>query len=439
MIPILLHLGFPRAEAFCGTFVGGAGSEFYNEYSQVAIVRDGTSTHLTVVNDVQGEFDDFALVIPVPEVLSEEDIHVLDPGIFTRLDAYSQPRLVRYECSDFEWEDEMDGDSDADSDGDSDADSDADSDVQIEAEYIIGEYEIVILSAEQSTGLFTWLNDNGYQIPAQSQDLLQEYLDGGSYFLAAKISSDAAILSGDMLSPLQFHYASGAFQIPIRIGTLNSKTEQDLIIYALNPYSSGSTAISNYDEFSIEDECMWDSEGEEFGTYYSEQFSEGYEAQGDAGWTLEYAWGGGGCDPCPGNPPNSTDLISLGIDEDYIHNGVYFFTRIHMRYTPQQVEEHGEVTLYHSNIHSQEQYRFIEYKWELEDRFPICGVGTPEEPGSCDGTPPPESDTDGDASGEGSNSGDGLRSPTCSGCTSAETGAGLSAWLIGLFAARRRK
>ena len=96
-----LALLSPSAHAFCGTFVGGAGSEFFNEYSQVAIVRDGTTTHLTVVNDVQGEFEDFALVIPVPEVLAEDDIHVLEPELFDRLDAYSQPRLVTYECSDF--------------------------------------------------------------------------------------------------------------------------------------------------------------------------------------------------------------------------------------------------------------------------------------------------------------------------------------------------
>ena len=47
----LLALLLPNAEAFCGTYVGGVGAEFYNEYSQVAIVRDGNQTALTVYSD----------------------------------------------------------------------------------------------------------------------------------------------------------------------------------------------------------------------------------------------------------------------------------------------------------------------------------------------------------------------------------------------------
>jgi hypothetical protein len=424
----LLALLDPSAHAFCGTFVGGAGSEFYNEYSQVAIVRDGTTTHLTVVNDVQGDFTDFALVIPVPEVLGEDAIHVLEPELFDRLDAYSQPRLVSYECDDFNQMDTGWPNAPA---MDSEADEDGGGGVQVEAEYIVGEYQIVILSAGESSGLLTWLNDNGYQLPSQSQDLLQEYIESGSYFLAAKVSADAGIASGDKLSPLQFRYDSGAFQIPIRIGTLNSKTEQDLVIYAINPYGSGRVGISNYSEFTIEDECMWDSEGEEFGEYYSSQFSDGYTDLEDAGWTMEYAWGGGGCDPCPGNPPDGNDLSSLGMDEDYIHYGDYFFTRLHMRYTPQQVEEHGEVTLYHTNIYDQEQYRFIQYKWELEDRFPTCGRATPENPGSCDGEPGAASEDTAGASGE-------LREPGCGGCSSGGFSA-MGLWLLGLIATLGRR
>ena len=110
----LARLGtlFPTAAlAFCGTYVGGADSELYNEVSQVAMVRQGTTTTLSVYNDVHGDTDDFALVIPVPSVLQEDQVHVLDPEIFERLDQYSTPRLVSYQCSDFEDEEDwgMDG------------------------------------------------------------------------------------------------------------------------------------------------------------------------------------------------------------------------------------------------------------------------------------------------------------------------------------------
>lgn len=394
MLSLLLGLS-GSAHAFCGTFIGGAGSEFFNEYAQVAVVRDGTQTTLSVVNDIQTDdpsLGSFALVIPVPEVITEENTHVLEPELFDRLDQYSMPRLVTYECDDFHqdtgWA--LDDAPTTQPSGGMDTGG-----VTIEAQYTVGEYEIVVLSATGSEGLYEWLNGNGFSVPGQSQPLLQEYIDQGQYFLAAKVSegslAEFGIDSGSTLSPLQFSYQSSAFQIPIRIGTLNAKSEQDLVIYAINPYSNGMAGISNYREFSIEDECMWETQGEEFGQFVSDQFSNGYEEEDSAGWMLEYAWGGGGCDPCTGTPPNGEDLVSLGMNEEYVHYGEYYFTRLHMRYTPQQAQE--EVMLYNSNIFSQEQIRYIEYKPELEDRFPVCGVGMVEDPDSCE-------DPHGEPSGE---------------------------------------
>lgn len=431
---LITQLLLPTANAFCGTYVGGVGSEFYNTYSQLAVVRDNNQTTLTIVNDVEGDFDNFALVIPVPEVIPEENVNVLEPELFDRLDAYSQPRLVSYICEDFEeqldtgWA--LDSNEDAPENGGGEG-------VNVEELYIVGEFEIAILSATESGSLFTWLNDNGYQVPGQSQDLLQDYIDGGSYFLAAKVASDAGISSGDKLSPLQFAYDSDAFQIPIRIGTLNAKEAQDLVVYTVSEYQNGRVGIANsvYKEFSIEDECMWDSlEDQSFGEYYAEQFTNAYEETDSGAWTVEYAWGGGGCDPCSGTPPDASDLVALGLNEDLVHTSDYFFTRLHTRYTPAQATE--ELMLYQSNITDQEQYRFIEYKYELEDRFPICGVGMADEPGSCENpdesSEPSNENTD---TGENTNTDQG-----CGGCSSrANGGMTLGIWLIGLLGFARQR
>jgi hypothetical protein len=424
------------ADAFCGTYVGGVGAELYNSYSQLAVVRKDNDTTLTIVNNVEGNFDNFALVLPVPEVIPEDNINVLEPSIFDRLDAYSQPRLVTYTCEDFAVQEDTGWA--FDSADDSPNAGGGDGGVNVEALYIVGEFEIVILSATESDALFTWLNDNNYQVPGQSQTLLQEYIDGGSYFLAAKVAADAGIADGDKLSPLQFKYTDvdsnvNSFQIPIRIGTLNAKEAQDLIIYAVNDYNLGRVGISNYSEFSIEDECMWESENDQsFEEYYVQQFDAGYDAQNDGAWTVEYAWGGGGCDPCSGTPPDASDLVSLGMDEEVVHYSDYFFTRLHARYTPAQATE--ELMLYHSNIMNNEQYRFIEYKPELEDRFPVCGIGMVDDPGSCDlddTTDNPNWNTDDTDDMPSVNNG-------CGGCDSGGSMA-LGLWLAGLIGLRRRR
>ena len=58
----------PAAHAFCGFFVGKADAELFNKSSQVALVRDGNRTVLTMSNDYKGPLSEFALVVPVPSV-----------------------------------------------------------------------------------------------------------------------------------------------------------------------------------------------------------------------------------------------------------------------------------------------------------------------------------------------------------------------------------
>ena len=48
--------------------------------------------------------------------------------------------------------------------------------VTIEAQYTVGEYDILILSAKQSGGLETWLTENGYRIPAGAGPVIGSYL-----------------------------------------------------------------------------------------------------------------------------------------------------------------------------------------------------------------------------------------------------------------------
>ena len=76
--------------------MAGAGKDLYNSASQVAITRVGDRTTISMENDYDGEPDEFALVVPVPVVLKEEDVKTIKPTLFDRLDAFTAPRLVEY-------------------------------------------------------------------------------------------------------------------------------------------------------------------------------------------------------------------------------------------------------------------------------------------------------------------------------------------------------
>ena len=64
--------------------------------------------------------------------------------------------------------------------------------VTIEAQYTVGEYDILILSAQQSAGLETWLRENGYKIPAGASAVLGSYIKQNMKFFVAKVNLDGA-------------------------------------------------------------------------------------------------------------------------------------------------------------------------------------------------------------------------------------------------------
>src|SRR5262249_19376600 len=101
--------------------------------------------------------------------------------------------------------------------------------VKVEAQFAVGEYEVVILSAKDSSGLETWLLQNKYKIPNGAEPYLRPYVQQESKFFVAKV--DPAKVKrermGDgpeqtVLSPLRFHYDSEKFTLPIRLGLINS-------------------------------------------------------------------------------------------------------------------------------------------------------------------------------------------------------------------------
>ncbi|MDI1233150.1 MAG: DUF2330 domain-containing protein [bacterium] len=85
-----------QSYAFCGFYVAKAGANLYNNKSEVILVRDGRLNTLTMSNDFKGDVKDFAMVVPVPEILRERDIKVVNRSIFDMIDAYSAPRMVEY-------------------------------------------------------------------------------------------------------------------------------------------------------------------------------------------------------------------------------------------------------------------------------------------------------------------------------------------------------
>ncbi|MCB9795045.1 MAG: DUF2330 domain-containing protein [Alphaproteobacteria bacterium] len=368
----------PGAHAFCGTFVGEPGATITNSTSQVLLVRQGQTTTLTMVNDFAGDPSDFAMVIPVPEVLSEQDVRTVVPELVHEAERYSGPRLVEYTCEDFLTPSFASSGCGAPQEaGRSNKEQDfADTSggVIVEAEFEAGEYSIVILSAVQSSGLLQWLDNHGYAVSPDAEGLLQEAIDQRSYFLAAQVHYEMIPPDNTTLSPLQIRYESPMLSLPIRLGAVNSPGAQELVIYALTDAEDGQVHVTNYPEATLTDECMVDVTSEDFGAWYGARLDEALptESGTEAHWILEHSWSPYHCDPCVDGEALPDWVVAeagyVGSSQDAT------FSRLRMRYSPEQATQ--DLLLNLSGIQDRVQQRYIRYDEDFEDRLPICNLET---------------------------------------------------------------
>jgi hypothetical protein len=319
LLAFALTAAAPRAHAFCGFFVGKADAQLFNKSSQVALVRDGDRTVLTMSNDYQGPLSEFALVVPVPSVLTRDQIHIGDRKLLERLDAYSSPRLVEYTDLDpcvvrerslwpmaampMRKDAVMGGAMDhAKAMG-----------VTIEAAYTVGEYDILLLSAKQSEGLEAWLRESGYHIPPHASRALAPYVKQDMKFFVAKVNLKEQKKAGfQELRPIQIAYESPRFMLPIRLGMANADGPQDLIVYALT--RNGRVESSNYQTVKIPSDAeVPEFVQKDFGEFYKAAFTHAWKKHGQRAIVTEYFWNMGWCDPCAAPPLETAELRELGV------------------------------------------------------------------------------------------------------------------------------
>ena len=344
------------AHAFCGFYVSSAGADLFNDATMVVLMRDGTRTVLSMQNNYRGPPQDFALVIPVPVVLQKDNVKTLPKSVFARIDALASPRLVEYyEPGDCGPPPPMAGPPSFSSGGGG-LERRRDLGVKVEAKFEVGEYEILILSAKEALGLETWLKENKYRIPEQAAPLLAPYVQNNWKFFVARVNSKKVqFVSGEaVLSPLRFHYDTEKFELPVRLGLVNSGGTQDLVVHVI---AKQRYELANRPNVLVPTNVeVTPAVENEFGAFYASVIEKTFAKQPTAAIT-EFAWKGAmpppqtmvsagiygvTCDPCP--PPNPVDdpltrllgadvMPGVKTDEDVAKFArEATLTRLHLRY-----------------------------------------------------------------------------------------------------------
>ncbi|WP_426548510.1 DUF2330 domain-containing protein [Dapis sp. BLCC M126] len=326
-----MSIDVKKVRSFCGFFVAKVDAEMFNNRSQVAIAHQDNQTTYSLAFDYKGEPEEFALILPVPVVLKKQDVKVISPKLFQRLDDFTAPRLVDYDYFNSN-PDLLSGGARGGFPREN---------VRVIESFTVGEYDIVILSATESNSLESWLRENQYKIPRGAAKYLQPYIDKKLFFFVVRVNLEAQEKLGfQNLRPIQFTVKNyPQIMLPFQLGKINSEDTQNIIVYFLS--ETGRAEVSNYENVMIPSNFdVPQTVEQKFGEFYRELLISTIKATNKEIVVIEYAWDTGFCDPCNTIPLNSQELNELGMNDEQA-----FITRLHLQYTNNTYNQDLEFTI----------------------------------------------------------------------------------------------
>jgi len=188
------------------------------ESAQKAVILYGDSTeHLILSVSFEGDAEDFAWVIPLPD---KPEIAVTDAELFWELSDFTATEIPSWNWLTF-WG--CGGLAPPDQEG-----------VDVIEEQVVGPYATAILSATNATALVDWLNANGYIFPEDGEEIVSEYIKKEWYFVATKINAveqdTGYALAEGAIEPIVLSFASDEIVYPLRITSL-SATSPEVLLY----------------------------------------------------------------------------------------------------------------------------------------------------------------------------------------------------------------
>ncbi|MGC9319913.1 MAG: DUF2330 domain-containing protein [Armatimonadota bacterium] len=294
---------------------------------QRAVVIDHSGAETIVLQTAyDGDASDFAWVIPVPALISAaQSVGTTDPGLFDALEQLTAPRHVGAFTSSAGLcgcsgsggpERRLDG-------------------VTVWETLRVEDYEVAVLSAEESADLAQWLDDNGYHLPSGSEDTLQYYVARESFFVALKIAPAAQqagetgrdgppggdLEAGEQLRPITLTFPTEELVFPMRISRVSTRERVEVLLYVLGPHRAVS---QNYPTTEVDVPQTW--RGDDFTAAYDRWFEEAIADAGGAALVVEYA---GQLPSWRAETPPLSDLLRPGRE--------YFLTRLRTRLSPEQM------------------------------------------------------------------------------------------------------
>lgn len=153
--------------------------------------------------------------------------------------------------------------------------------VQVVAESVVGPFAIEVITASDAVEFASWLDANGYDLPEDGVEPLQQYVDLGMAYLGVKLAPDFPV---GPIDTLQFTYPSTMPMIPIVLTAVASADDLPITTYILadDPYIPIGWQMTR----DVAPDTQPDGNG---GTDYVSRVGEEIDRYDGQAFTLEYA------------------------------------------------------------------------------------------------------------------------------------------------------
>jgi MYXO-CTERM domain-containing protein len=220
-------LCFPAAALACGGLFCNNSTPVVQQQESILFAVDGGTTHMHVRIVYAGPPQEFGWLLPVPRGV---ETTLSSEGILGALDAFQASFGIgewerQVECEELPPPPEGQPGSNADAGIDGGGGG-----VQVLSREPVGPYDRAILDARTVEDLRTWLDANGYQIPAGTDDKLRPYVDQGAVFVAIKLLPGEDV--GDIV-PLHLSFPGDAPTIPIVPTSVAAAPDLGLAVHLL--------------------------------------------------------------------------------------------------------------------------------------------------------------------------------------------------------------
>lgn len=120
--------------------------------------------------------------------------------------------------------------------------------VVVEARGQAGIFEWAALTSTGGTALLTWLNTNGFAVPATALGILNSYINNDWHFLAIRVREPDAVTQSDgeiEIPPIQYCCQTRQRVYPMAISQVSAASQIEVLIYVLAEHRAAAENLAN--------------------------------------------------------------------------------------------------------------------------------------------------------------------------------------------------